>query len=186
MPFVEGSLPVKYLGVPLVSSRLLYKDCKVLIEKPEGKILNWRNMMLSFAGRLQLIVSVLSAMHIYWASVFILPSRITLDFEAKMRGFLWCQGTFSNGKAKVSWKSVCLPKNEGGLGIRRIGDMNKSLMASHVWSILTKRKSLWVEWIYSYRLSNSNFWECSVPRSCCWSWRKILLLIPILRQFIWV
>ncbi|KAJ0892299.1 hypothetical protein HanPSC8_Chr09g0364271 [Helianthus annuus] len=30
MPFQEGSLPVRYLGVPLISSRLLYKDCEVL------------------------------------------------------------------------------------------------------------------------------------------------------------
>ncbi|GKB57204.1 putative reverse transcriptase domain, reverse transcriptase zinc-binding domain protein, partial [Tanacetum coccineum] len=33
MPFEEGRLPVKYLGVPLVSSRLLYQDCNELIEK---------------------------------------------------------------------------------------------------------------------------------------------------------
>ncbi|KAK1441009.1 hypothetical protein QVD17_06845 [Tagetes erecta] len=160
MSFVEGSLPVKYLGVPLISSRLLYKDCKILVEKLEGKILNWRNRMLSFAGRLQLILSVLSSMHIYWASVFILPARVILELEAKMRGFLWSQGS-STSRAKVSWKSVCLPKSEGGLGIRRIGDMNKSLMASHVWSILMHRKSLWVEWIHSHRL-------------------------PLLRQFFWV
>lgn len=32
MPFEEGCLPVKYLGVPLISTRLVYKDCKVLIE----------------------------------------------------------------------------------------------------------------------------------------------------------
>ncbi|KAK1429871.1 hypothetical protein QVD17_12158 [Tagetes erecta] len=185
MPFVEGSLPVKYLGVPLISSRLLYKDCKILVEKLEGKILNWRNRMLSFAGRLQLILSVLSSMHIYWASVFILPARVILELEAKMRGFLWSQGS-STSRAKVSWKSVCLPKSEGGLGIRRIGDMNKSLMASHVWSILMHRKSLWVEWIHSHRLLNCNFWECTVPRNCCWSWRKILLLRPLLRQFFWV
>ncbi|GJW79122.1 hypothetical protein Tco_0140804 [Tanacetum coccineum] len=31
--FEEGSLPVKYLGVPLVSSKLIYKDSKELIEK---------------------------------------------------------------------------------------------------------------------------------------------------------
>ncbi|GKC18404.1 hypothetical protein Tco_1020554, partial [Tanacetum coccineum] len=29
----EGRLPVKYLGVPLISSRLIYRDCKELIEK---------------------------------------------------------------------------------------------------------------------------------------------------------
>ncbi|GJY18245.1 hypothetical protein Tco_0389736 [Tanacetum coccineum] len=32
MPFEEGRLSVKYLGVPLVPSRLVYKDCKELIE----------------------------------------------------------------------------------------------------------------------------------------------------------
>ncbi|GKE57002.1 hypothetical protein Tco_1496187, partial [Tanacetum coccineum] len=33
MPFAEGTLLVKYLGVPFISSRLLYRDCKVLVEK---------------------------------------------------------------------------------------------------------------------------------------------------------
>ncbi|GJU27030.1 putative RNA-directed DNA polymerase, eukaryota, reverse transcriptase zinc-binding domain protein [Tanacetum coccineum] len=36
MPFSEGELPVKYLGVPLISSRLLNKDCKVLVEKAKN------------------------------------------------------------------------------------------------------------------------------------------------------
>ncbi|GJX12012.1 hypothetical protein Tco_0714480 [Tanacetum coccineum] len=40
-------------------------------------------------------------MHIYWASVFILPSRIVHDLEQLMRGFLWCQGEMKKGKAKM-------------------------------------------------------------------------------------
>ncbi|GJR97507.1 putative reverse transcriptase domain, reverse transcriptase zinc-binding domain protein [Tanacetum coccineum] len=31
MPFEEGILPIKYLGVPLISTRLLHKDCKILL-----------------------------------------------------------------------------------------------------------------------------------------------------------
>ncbi|GKF32481.1 putative reverse transcriptase domain, reverse transcriptase zinc-binding domain protein [Tanacetum coccineum] len=38
MSFTEGTLPVRYLGVPLISSRLLYHDCKVLIEKLESRV----------------------------------------------------------------------------------------------------------------------------------------------------
>ncbi|KAK1421732.1 hypothetical protein QVD17_24305 [Tagetes erecta] len=178
MPFVEGSLPVKYLGVPLISSRLIYRDCKWLVEKMERRIENWKNRMLSFAGRLQLIGSVLSSLYIYWASVFILPKRVIADLENKMRGFLWSQGSVSQGKAKVAWKSVCLPKREGGLGIRRIGDMNTALMTYHIWSLISKRKSLWVDWVYSYRLSNCNFWESNIPQNCCWTWRKILKIRP--------
>ncbi|GJU13098.1 reverse transcriptase domain, reverse transcriptase zinc-binding domain protein [Tanacetum coccineum] len=95
LPFEESRLPVKYLGVPLVSSRLVFKDCKELIEKVEGCINDWKNKSLSTAGRLQLVQSVIASMHVYWASVFILPSHILLEIEQLMRGFLWCQGGLS-------------------------------------------------------------------------------------------
>ncbi|GKB96172.1 putative reverse transcriptase domain-containing protein, partial [Tanacetum coccineum] len=76
LPFEEGRLPVKYLGVPLISSRLIYRDCKELIEKAQHRIQDWKNKSLSATGRLQLVQSVISSMHVYWASVFILPYRI--------------------------------------------------------------------------------------------------------------
>lgn len=185
LPFEKGSLPVKYLGVPLITSGLKYSDCHVLVDKMEKRIQDWKNKYLSFAGRCQLIISVLSSMHIYWASVFTLPTRIIKNLEAKMRGFLWCQGPMLKGKAKLAWVDVCVPKNEGGLGIRRIGEMNVALMANHIWNILTHQSSLWVDWIHMHRLHNKNFWAIPMPRVGCYSWRKILNLRPGLRKFIW-
>nr|GEY88362.1 reverse transcriptase domain, reverse transcriptase zinc-binding domain protein [Tanacetum cinerariifolium] len=52
MLFSEGGLPVKYLGVPLISSRFLNKDCKVLVKKAKNRIGDWKKKSLSFAGRL--------------------------------------------------------------------------------------------------------------------------------------
>ncbi|GJS44918.1 putative reverse transcriptase domain, reverse transcriptase zinc-binding domain protein [Tanacetum coccineum] len=92
MPFAEGVLPVQL----------------------ESRVNDWRNKFLSLAGRLQLIRSVLSSMHIYWASVFILPSRIVHDLEQLMRGFLWCQGEMKKGKQR-SWIPVCKPTHKGGI-----------------------------------------------------------------------
>lgn len=43
MPFREGQLPVKYLGVPLLSKRLYSRDCKHLIDKVKTRIGDWRN-----------------------------------------------------------------------------------------------------------------------------------------------
>ncbi|GJY47080.1 reverse transcriptase domain-containing protein [Tanacetum coccineum] len=82
---VPSFLPVRYLGVPLISSRLLYQDCKVLVQKLESWVNDWRNKFLSLAGRLQLIRSVLSSMH----------------------------REMKNGKAKVAWELVCMPQQEG-------------------------------------------------------------------------
>ncbi|GKA34021.1 protein LAZ1 [Tanacetum coccineum] len=85
MPFSKGELPIKYLGIPLIFSRLLNKDCKVLVEKARNRVGDWKNKSLSFAGRLQ---------HSH--------SRVPLV----------------HGKAKVAWDDICLPKHEGGLGLR--------------------------------------------------------------------
>ncbi|XP_071704641.1 uncharacterized protein [Rutidosis leptorrhynchoides] len=81
LPFDEGTLPVRYLGVPLVSSRLLYRDCKILVERDKKKVDDWKNKFLSFAGRVQLIVYVLTSMQVYCSSVFILPEAIIKDIE---------------------------------------------------------------------------------------------------------
>ncbi|GJV61287.1 putative RNA-directed DNA polymerase [Tanacetum coccineum] len=182
MPFEEGRLPVKYLGVPLVPSRLVYKDCKELIEKVVARTNDWKNKSLSIAGRLQLVQSVISSMHVYWASVFILPTCILLDIEQIMRGFLWCQGSMKKGKSKVAWEVVCLPKDEGGLGIRRLDLFNKALMATHIWKLLTMKESLWVTWIHLHKIKDRNFWDRG---KMSWAWRKVLQLCPFIRKFVW-
>lgn len=67
LPFEEGSLPVKHLGVPLVSSRLVFRDCKELMDRIQNRINDWKSKFLSAAGRLQLVRSVLGSMNVYWA-----------------------------------------------------------------------------------------------------------------------
>nr|GEV14518.1 hypothetical protein [Tanacetum cinerariifolium] len=160
--FYEGCLPVKYLGVPLVTSRLVFRDCKELIEKVQDRVNDWKNKFLSAAGWLQLVRSVLSSMHVYWASMFILPSRVLADIEQIIRGFLWCHGPMSRGRAKVAWEVVCLPKDEGGLGVRRLDLFNKALMTSHIWKLLSHKESLWVKWVHMYKLQERNFWDIPI------------------------
>nr|GEU28937.1 hypothetical protein [Tanacetum cinerariifolium] len=61
LPFKIGSLPVSYLGVPLITKHITFTYCKVLIDKVKIKVNDWKNKMLSYAGRLQLIASILSS-----------------------------------------------------------------------------------------------------------------------------
>ncbi|GJR82368.1 putative reverse transcriptase domain-containing protein [Tanacetum coccineum] len=148
MPFAEGELPVKYLGVPLISSRLLNRDCKILVEKFANWIGDWKNKSLSFAGRLQLCKSVLSSMQVYWVTVLVIPIGIIQEIQQLMRGFLWCNGKLKHGKANVAWDVICLPKWEGGLGIRSLDIFNIALITTHIWNIVTNKESLWVRWIH--------------------------------------
>ncbi|GJU65543.1 sodium/hydrogen exchanger 6 [Tanacetum coccineum] len=75
---------------------------------------------------------------------------------------------------------VSMPKHEGGLGIRRIEDFNIALMATHIWSILTHRESLWVRWVHTYKLKGRSFWDLPCRGDASWGWRK-----QTIRPFIW-
>ncbi|KAL0293843.1 UNVERIFIED_CONTAM: hypothetical protein Sradi_6917400 [Sesamum radiatum] len=103
--FQEGSLPIKYLGVPLSSSRLTRTDCQPLLDKLARRLAGWNHLTLSLAGRTQVIKSVLNSLHIYWASAFLLPKAIIQILERKMREFLW-KGSSGSGYAKVSWAQI--------------------------------------------------------------------------------
>lgn len=63
--FKEGTLPIKYEGVSLISTRLTTRDCRPLIEKITNRVESWTSKRLSYAGRLQLIKSVLFSMKGY-------------------------------------------------------------------------------------------------------------------------
>ncbi|GKB88702.1 RNA-directed DNA polymerase, eukaryota, reverse transcriptase zinc-binding domain protein, partial [Tanacetum coccineum] len=50
VPFGVKKLPVKYIGVPLITKKITVNDCKPLIEKVKSRILDWRNKALSYSG----------------------------------------------------------------------------------------------------------------------------------------
>ena len=72
--FQLGTLLIRYLGVPLISTKLSSKDCKYLLEKIAARIKSWTSKHLTYAGRLQLIGSVLFSLQIFWMTLFILPN----------------------------------------------------------------------------------------------------------------
>lgn len=49
-------------------------------------------------------------------------------------------------------------------------------MAAHIWSIITRKESLWVKWIHTYKLSSHNFWAIRLRDFSSTGWRKILNL----------
>ncbi|GKE03114.1 reverse transcriptase zinc-binding domain-containing protein [Tanacetum coccineum] len=95
------------------------------------------------------------------------------------------QGKFRKINSKGSLEVVCLPKDEGGLGIRRLDSFNKALMAAHTWKLLNKKNSLWVTWIHIHKINDRNFWDIPCRGNMSWAWRKVLQLRHIIRKFIW-
>lgn len=57
--FSLGLLPMKYLGVPLIASKLTYQDCALILDHMRKRLAGWKTRPLSYVGKLTLIKSVL-------------------------------------------------------------------------------------------------------------------------------
>lgn len=71
--FKSGILPFRHLGVPVCARKLKVGECEALIEKMVARIRALSTRKISFAGRLQLVNSVLMSFCTYWAQIFLLP-----------------------------------------------------------------------------------------------------------------
>ncbi|KAJ9561549.1 hypothetical protein OSB04_006709 [Centaurea solstitialis] len=186
LPFSMGTFPIRYLGVPLSPVSLKVADYGVLISKVKSRIGNWKAKFLSFAGRKQLVTSVLQSLNLYWMAIFLFPSAVVHSLEALCRDFLWAQGNSSKGKCKIAWDLVCRPLENGGLGFKRLATWNRALLAKHVWDIATNRNSLWVRWIHRFCIGSLGVWRARDTAKWSWPLRKLMSLRDAIRSFVHV
>ncbi|XP_077214052.1 uncharacterized protein LOC143848883 [Tasmannia lanceolata] len=170
----EGSLPIKYLGLPLITSRLTAADCLPILEKIQKRISVWTNKSLSRAGRAELIKSVLSTYQVYWSAAFHIPRSVLEKIEKIFRDFFWSGCKRERKWQNISWETICKPKREGGLGIRSLIDMNRAAQIKQLWHILNGKNIPWVRWFDLKYLRNRSIWSIKMPSNPSWAARSII------------
>ncbi|KAG7585557.1 Reverse transcriptase domain [Arabidopsis thaliana x Arabidopsis arenosa] len=190
--FPHASLPIRYLGLPLMCRKLTVSEYAPLVNKIKGKFNSWAVKSLSYAGRLQLIATVITGTVVFWISTFKIPRGCIREIESLCSRFLWSGGTENSHKANVAWSKVCLPKSEGGLGLRRFTEWNTTLSLKLIWLLFSNSGSLWVAWHRYHHLhlhlaggnSISNFWEIKEKVNDTWNWKCLLRLRPLAEKFL--
>ncbi|XP_024010162.1 uncharacterized protein LOC112085231 [Eutrema salsugineum] len=175
-PFEFGSLPVRYLGLPLLTKQMRSLDYMPLIDRIKGNFNSWNARALSFGGRLQLLSSVVASTLNFWLSAFRLPAGCIAEIERICSAFLWSGPDLNLRKAEIAWKSVCKPREEGGLGLKSIHEANEVSLLKLVWR-LVMADSLWVRWIRHNLMRHGSIWTTPEPTSNSpgsWMWKKIL------------
>ena len=65
--------------------------------------------------------------------------------------------------SKVAWADIATPKEEGGLGLRKLEDINFALMARHIWHLcLPCTTSTWVNLVRRYLIWEHSFWDLPI------------------------
>lgn len=77
---------------------------------------------------------MLSSLPIYFISSFRLPRIVKLKLEKIQRDFLW------GGVPRLApWNVVCLAKDGGVLGVKRLDTLNKPLLGKCIWHSIEER-----------------------------------------------
>ncbi|KAI5653106.1 hypothetical protein M9H77_30293 [Catharanthus roseus] len=103
------------------------------------------------------ISSVVQGIESFWLGVLSI-SAATLDRVTAM-----CRRFLSGGNsARVAWHTMCLSKQEGGLGLRDTQRWNDALLSKAIWNIHAKKDTLWCKWIHQFYIKNGSIWDIHV------------------------
>ncbi|XP_039002873.1 uncharacterized protein LOC120129447 [Hibiscus syriacus] len=133
----------RYLGVLLLHKRVTKKIYDYLIQKARDRLAGWKVKSLSFAGRIMLAKSVLNTLPTYAMQTSYLPKGVCEEIERLTRNFIWGHSDEKRGINLVSWDRICMPIEQGGLGVQRIVTQNEAFLMRLGYKLLTNEKQLW-------------------------------------------
>lgn len=170
----EGQLPFKYLGVPLSHKKLSIMQYQPLVLKILQKISCWAAKLLSYAGWVQFIKSVLFGVQMYWSQIFILPQKVVKLIQVACRTFLWKGKTDMSKRALVAWEKIVLPQSVGGLSIINLKLWNRAAICKHLWSLAQEKNRIWIKWVHGFYIKHQEIWDMKIPIQGSWVVKKIL------------
>lgn len=94
----------------------------------------------------------------FWILVFRFLSNCIKEVEKICVVFLWTGFRFKLTGVKIAWDEFCNVKSEGGLGIRKLKEVNKVYGLKLIWRMFFG-DFLWGKWIRVNFLKGKSFWE---------------------------
>ncbi|CAJ2657200.1 unnamed protein product [Trifolium pratense] len=164
--FTSGSLPFIYLGCPIFMGKPKSIHLCALADKIKTKLATWKGSFISITGRVQLVRSIIHGMLTDSLQVYLWPISLLNRMEKWIRNFIWSGEVNTRMICIVSWKTVCLPYEVGGLDLCSLRKINTSLLLLLCWKFLSSND----DWA---RLCRARFLRARMPaahfiRSSVW------------------
>lgn len=139
----------------------------------QSSVLLLSTKMLSFSGRLLLIITVISGITNFWCFSFVLPKACVAKINSMCSVFLWRGNLEAHNSARVSWSVVVKTKVEGGLGVKDLLFWNKAWCLRLIWLMFFRPDLVWVSWFKEVILkgSLSNYWTTKPSQTFFPGWQ---------------
>jgi hypothetical protein len=113
-----GSLPFRYLGIPIHYRKLLNKEWNPVETRFERKLGCWQGKLLSYGDRLVLINSVLTSLPMFMLSFLEIPKGVKKRLDFYRSRFFWQNEEHKRKYRLTRWNIIYQSKDQGGLGVK--------------------------------------------------------------------
>ncbi|KAL5783292.1 hypothetical protein ACOSP7_008321 [Xanthoceras sorbifolium] len=172
----------KYLGLPSSVGRNRKGVFGSILDRVWNKLQGWKGKLFSTGGKEVLIKAVAQAVPSYAMSCFKLPVSLGLEIQKLCADFWWGSSKEKRKMHWFSWKRMCQPKNEGGMGFREFQAFNKAMLAKQGWRILNDPSSLLSRVLKAKYFPKSNFLSSKLGWKPLFVWRSILWGREVIRK----
>ncbi|KAF7806699.1 ribonuclease H [Senna tora] len=132
----------KYLGAKIDNSAHDKVQFQMIYANLQEKLQSWKGKLLSKAGRLTLIKSVLTSMSLCHLNYYKLTKAEAMKCDSILAHFFWGSDRQRNKPHMLNWEAICKPMNLGGLGVKSFSEFNQALLAKQFWRILVHQNTL--------------------------------------------
>jgi hypothetical protein len=117
-------------------------------------------------------------------SNILFSKKFIAKLTSNIRNFWWTgirKDSNSRSLCLRAWKDMCMPKKEGGLGIRNLQAINQGLILMAAWRLAEQPNNFLHQVLKSKYFPDSSLWRpnSNVPKSAFWA--SILKVLPILK-----
>lgn len=72
----------------------------------------------------------------YWIKCFPLPKKVIIGLTTiYAKKIVWTCSNTTRRKSPIAWKTVCTPKNKGGINIISLEEWNNAKMIKILWNL---------------------------------------------------
>ena len=169
---------ITVLGVTISHEDIVRKNYSGLVDKAKSTLNSWYNRGLSLIGKVQVVNTLVASLFVYKMMVLErIPQVVIKKVDNLIRDFLW------NGKkAKIAYKILQNPKNQGGLNLCNLEKKDIALKAT--WPTILASEKDYSGLVYTnmrMRILQEDIWRCSLlpehvekMRAMCPFWRDVL------------
>ena len=141
------TFPIKYLELPLGTNPNRISTWKPVLSQIRRRLNFGKGRLLSIAGRAILIKSVISAIPLYYMSIFCIPKAVAHKIITMQSQFLWGWSIDNRKIHRLAWETMVKEKDRGGLGVGTILAKTKALLFKWIWKLRSNDKASWADFI---------------------------------------